>query len=96
VLFINLGALSNSLAQLPCMRVHPKLSGGEIVDTASVLERDIDCDRDGKPDFRLILPAKPGEAPTLANAAPHVTGVEYWARTQEGWIVRVGIHNGAG
>ena len=55
------------------------------------LERDFDYDRDGKPDFRLVLPSRPDEAPTLENAAPSVTGVKSWARTKDGWIVRVAI-----
>jgi len=127
-LFPSIGLLSHELAQMPFMRIHPRYSGGQVVETIRTdgvewrVHRPVfdglmrerghgfiqidalcetpppsgagiapDCDGDGRPDFRLVLPAAASEAPKLVPLSPLVTGLESWADTGEGWIARVGL-----
>jgi hypothetical protein len=121
------GNLPHAVAGLPFVKLHPRYSGGEIVETIAdngtkwtihravfdglvserqsgfiqidvetggkpvALERAIDWNHDGKPDFTLKIPDDLKGAPTIESAAPEIAGVWQWAKTKTGWIVRVGI-----
>jgi hypothetical protein len=126
-MFFNMWKLSHAAAGLPFVKVHPRYSGGEVVEAVdeagakwtihravfdgliaersegfvqidveaagkgASLERAIDWNRDGKPDFTLQIPTDPNAAPTVSEAAPEIAGVGQWARTKTGWIVRVAV-----
>lgn len=54
---------------------------------------EIDYDGDGTADFELSIPPHSNAAPVIAKMSPEVTGMERWAETREGWIIRVGLKN---
>jgi hypothetical protein len=54
--------------------------------------KDIDYDRDGETDFRIEIDGSPDHAPIITSHSKKVGTLERWARTEEGWIVRVAIH----
>ena len=64
---------------------------GEIPD---VIERTIDYDRNGEADFLVRIPNIKGRAPEIVSYSGKVNGLEQWARTEDGWIVRVVIQAG--
>jgi len=56
------------------------------------VEKTLDYDKDGQPDFTLVLPANADGEPEVVVLSPHVTGLENWAYTGKGWIIRVGLN----
>jgi hypothetical protein len=56
------------------------------------LRQPVDFDGDGRADFILSLSNKPGAVPEIGNAGPEVAGLGSWARTSDGWIVRVALY----
>jgi hypothetical protein len=126
ILFIGGSYWSHNLAKLPFMKIHPRYSGGPIVETTQVNEVEyrlhqpvfeglwndrekgfvqieiignksteneltcpIDYDRDGKTDVLLKLKTQTDSAPALTPLSPNVKGLGKWAKTREGWIVRI-------
>ena len=63
---------------------------GEIPD---VVEKTIDYNRDGDPDFLLRIRNIDKLAPEVVSYSDQVETLNQWARTEHGWIVRIGIRN---
>jgi hypothetical protein len=55
---------------------------------AEVSER-LDLDGDAVPDATLLLSNDAG--PRLSGFSAPVTGIQTWGRTEDGWIVRIGL-----
>ncbi len=56
-------------------------------------EQLLDIDMDGNTDLGLQIQDK--GAPSLRKVSPNVTGINSWAKSSDGWIIRVGLQNAA-
>ena len=63
----------------------------DVIGTASGERHAVDYDNDGSPDFILELPSSPNGRPDVKAISTSTTGLENYARTGNGWIVRVGL-----
>jgi hypothetical protein len=55
------------------------------------LRHAFDYNSDGTEDFALSIPNAPDGVPTIEKTSPEITGIERWAKTREGWIIRIGL-----
>ena len=60
----------------------------------NVVEKAIDYNRDGDEDFLIRIQTIERQVPEIVSYSDKVKGLDQWARTDDGWIVRIGIHAG--
>lgn len=63
----------------------------QTLDHGLPVQKEIDFDQDSLTDFRLQIDGSDQGQPQIFSNSSTVIGLGSWARTEEGWIVRVGL-----